>query len=182
MTPGEGIALFRVFLIFLEFPQPVSGQSQDGGHDSSQLGVVYSETLVVSLLKQVVVYLKMIFSKNHEQITRHLQFIFVTFPAESAETYDFQKRWMEIFSQKTNCLFVHIRWSIILEKISPQVFQHVCGRSFTKKTISDTPKMKNGFFIQRKKKLPSETLSVLPRCMLVWNMDPFKQTMPCIWP
>ena len=28
MTPGEGLALFRVFL---EFPEPVSGQSQDGG-------------------------------------------------------------------------------------------------------------------------------------------------------
>ena len=148
MTPGEGLALFRVFLNFLEFSQPVSGKSQDGGHDRSQLGVVYSETLGVSLLKQVVVYLKMIFPKNHEQITRHLQFKFVPFPAKSAETCDFLKRWMEIFSQKTNCLFVHIRWSRILKKISPQVFQHVCGRSFTKKTISDTPKMENAFFIQ----------------------------------
>ena len=33
MTLGEDLALFRVFLIFLEFPKPVSGQSQDGGHD-----------------------------------------------------------------------------------------------------------------------------------------------------
>ena len=148
MTPGEGLALFRVFLIFLEFPQPVSGQSQDGGHDRPQLGVVYSETLGVSLLKQVVVYLKMIFSKNHEQITRHLQFKFVPFPTESAETCDFQKRWMEIFSQITNCLFVHITWSSILKKLSTQVLQHICGRSFTKKTISDTRKMENGFFIQ----------------------------------
>ena len=89
MTPGEGLALRRVFQNFLEFFQPILGQSQDGGRDSSQLGVVYSEALGVSLLKKAVVYLKMIFPKNHEQIKRHLQFKFVPFPTESAETCDF---------------------------------------------------------------------------------------------
>ena len=35
MTAGEGLALLRVFLNFLEFFQPISGQSQDDRHDSS---------------------------------------------------------------------------------------------------------------------------------------------------
>ena len=89
MTPGEGLALLRVFLNFLEFFYLIFGQIQDDEHDSLQLVVVYSETLGVYMLKQAVVYLKMIFLKNHEQITRHLQFKFVPFPTESAETSDF---------------------------------------------------------------------------------------------
>ena len=148
MTPGEGLTLLRVFLNFLEFPQPVSGKSQDGGHDRSQLGVVYSETLAVSLLKQVVVYLKMIFAKNHQETTRHLQFKFDTFPTESTKTCVFQKRWMETFSQETIWLFVHITWSSVFKKCISQFLQHICGWCFAKKPIFHTRKMENGFFVQ----------------------------------
>ena len=52
-----------------------------------------------------------------------------------------------LFLEK-NWLFVHITCSSILKKWITQVLQHISGRSFTKKTISDTQIMENGFFIQ----------------------------------
>ena len=44
-----------------------------------------------------------------------------------------------------------------------------------KKNIFHTRKMENGFFVQWKVKLSSSTLSVLPRCMFVYNMGIFNK-------
>ena len=90
-------------------------------------------------------YLKMIFPKNHEQTTMHLQFKFYPFPAESAGICHFQKRCMETFSQPTLWLFVNLTWSSVLKKCMSQFLQHICGCCFTKKPIFRTQKMENGF-------------------------------------
>jgi hypothetical protein len=56
--------------------------------------------------------------------------------------------------------------------------QHMFGRRFTKKPIFCTKKMKNGFFMQRKLKLPKSTLFVIPICTHVHNIGSFEQTIP----
>jgi hypothetical protein len=42
--------------------------------------------------------------------------------------------------------------------------------------------MKNEFFMQRKLKLPKETLFAIPRCAHVHNMGSFEQNIPRLWP
>ena len=98
------------FLIFLEFFMPISKYGQNDGHDRSYLGVESCKNLCISLMKQVLFYLKMIFSKNHEQTTRHLQFKFDLLLIESAEICLFHETWMETFLHPTIWLFVHSMW------------------------------------------------------------------------
>ena len=63
---------FHIFLIFFEFLMLDSKHGQNGGRAGYYLEVEYSKTIIVSLIKSHVVYLKIIFVKNLEQITKHL--------------------------------------------------------------------------------------------------------------
>ena len=92
----------------------------------------------------------MIFAKNHEQITRHLQFKFDPFPAESAGICHFQKRCMETFSQPTIWWFVHLTCSSVFKKCISQFFQHICGWCFAKKSIFTLGKWKMVFLSNEK--------------------------------
>ena len=49
----------------------------------------------VSMIKQILMYLEMIFGKNKEQTTRQLQFKFDPLPIESADICLFHERWIK---------------------------------------------------------------------------------------
>ena len=57
---------------------------QNGGNDRSQLVVESWNFFGVSLIKQILMYVEMIFGKNKEQTMRQLQFKFDPLPDESA--------------------------------------------------------------------------------------------------
>ena len=78
MTQCEGFPNF--FIVFM----PVLKCGQNGGLDRSQLVVESWKTFDVSLIKQILVYLEMIFGKNKQQTMRQLQFKFDPLPTESA--------------------------------------------------------------------------------------------------
>ena len=80
MTQCEGFPIFYFFEVFM----PVSKCGQNGGVDQSQLVVESCKTFDVSLIKQILMYLEMIFGKNKEQTTRQLQFKFDPLPTELA--------------------------------------------------------------------------------------------------
>ena len=91
MTQCEGFTFF----IFFEFLMLDSKHGQNGGRARYQLEVESCKTIIVSLIKSHAVYLKMIFVKNLEQITKHLQFKFDRVPPKSAETCLFFESWLE---------------------------------------------------------------------------------------
>ena len=59
----------------------------------------------VSLIKQVLMYLQMIFGKNKQQTMRQLQFKFYQLPAESAGICLFHQRWIKLLTPNhfVNC-------------------------------------------------------------------------------
>ena len=77
MTQCEGFPIFD----FFEFFMPVSKCGQNGGLDRSQLVVESWKTFDVSMIKQILMYLEMIFGKNKEKTMRQLQFKFDPLPA-----------------------------------------------------------------------------------------------------
>ena len=88
---------FSNFLIFFEFFMPLSKCGQNGGNDRSQLVVESWNFFGVSMIKQILMYLEMIFGKNKEQTTRQLQFKFDPLLAESVEICLFHERWIKTF-------------------------------------------------------------------------------------
>ena len=94
MTQCEG---FLIFLFFFEFFMLVSKCGQNGGNDHSQLVVESCKTFDVSLIKQILMYLEMIFGKNKEQTMRQLQFKFDPFPTKSTAICLFHQRWIKTF-------------------------------------------------------------------------------------
>ena len=96
MTQCEGFPFFG----FFEFFMPVSKCGQNGGLDRSQLVVESWKFFDVSLIKQILMYLEMIYGEIKEQITRQLRFKFDTLPAESAGICPFHERWIKtIYTQ-----------------------------------------------------------------------------------
>ena len=91
---------FYIYLIFFEFLRPHSKCGQNGGDDRSLLWVESCKTLSGSLTKCHVLYVKMIFWKNHEKTMRHLQFKFHPDPTKSADTCHFVEKWMESFEMQ----------------------------------------------------------------------------------
>ena len=63
MTQCEGFPFF----LFFEFFMPVSKCGQNGGLDHLYLCVESCKTIGASLMKYILVYLKMIYVKNNEQ-------------------------------------------------------------------------------------------------------------------
>ena len=76
---------------------PVSKCAQNGELDRSQLVVESWKTINVYMIKQILMYLEMIFGKNKEQTMRQLQFKFDPLPTESAEICLFHQRWIKTF-------------------------------------------------------------------------------------
>ena len=76
---------------------PVSKCGQNSGNDRSQLVAESWKTFGVYLIKQILMYLAMIFLKNKQQTMRQLQFKFDPLPAESAEICLFHQRWIKTF-------------------------------------------------------------------------------------
>ena len=96
-TYNDTMRRFPNFLIFFEFFMPVSKCGQNGGLDRSQLVVESWNFFDVSLIKQILMYLKMIFRKNKQQTMRQPQFKFDPLPTESAEICLFHERWIKTF-------------------------------------------------------------------------------------
>ena len=82
---------------------PVSKCGQNGGLDRSQLVVESWNFFGVSMIKQILMYLEMIFGKNKEQTTRQLQFKFDPLSAESAGIYLFHQRWIKTSHTQPFC-------------------------------------------------------------------------------
>ena len=112
MTQCEGFPFFG----FFEFFMPVSKCGQNGGNDRSQLVVESWKTFDVSLIKQILIYLEMIFGKNKEQNMRQLQFKFDPLPIESAEICLFHKRWIKTVYTQPFCQLC-IKYVLVFYKI-----------------------------------------------------------------
>ena len=109
MTQCEGFPIFEFFM-------PVSKCGQNSGHDRSQLVVESQKTFGVSLIKQILLYLKRIFGKNKQQTIRQLQFKFYPFPVKSAEFCLFHERWIKTFETKPFGKLC-IKYGLIFQKI-----------------------------------------------------------------
>ena len=147
MTQCEG---FPFFLIFIEFFMPVSKCGQNGGNDRSQLVVESCNFFGVSLIKQILIYLEMIFGKNKEQTTRQLLFKFDPLPTELTGICLFHQRWIKTFDTQPFCQLC-IKYVLVFYKNNQVQFRnkYMVGPS-QKKLISGTRKMENEFSMQRK--------------------------------
>ena len=130
---------------------PVSKCGQNGGLDRSQLVVESWKTVDVSLIKQILMYLEMIFGKNKEQTMRQLQFKFDPLPTESAEICLFHERWIKTFDTQPFGQLC-IKYGLIFQKIDLVQFcnKYMVGPS-QKKLILGTQKMEM-IFCQKKMK------------------------------
>ena len=147
MTQCKG---FPFFLIFFEFFMPVSKCGQNGGLDRSQLVVESWNFFGVSLIKQILIYLEMIFGKNKEQTMRQLQFKFDPFPAESTIICLFHQRWIKTFFTQPFCQLCIIYGLVVYKIDSVQFCNNYLVVPSQKNLLSRTRKMENDFFVQRK--------------------------------
>ena len=92
----------------------------------------------VFLIKQILIYLEMIFGKNKEQTTRHLQFKFYPLPAELTGICLFHQRWIKNFDTQPffqlcikyvqyfirliRCIFATNIWQVLHKKTH---FEHL---------------------------------------------------------
>ena len=113
---------------------PVSECGQNGGLNHSQLVVESWKTFDVSLIKQILMYLEMIFGKNKKQTMRHVQFKFDPLLVESAEICLFHRGGSKLFTPNhlVNCAlnmaqyfrkmicshFARIIWQVLHKKPS----------------------------------------------------------------
>ena len=128
---------------------PISECSQNDGHDRSQLVVKSWNFFGVSLIKQVIMYLEMIFGKNKQQTMRQLQFKFDPLPTKSAAICLFHERWIKtVYTQPLGQLC--IKHGLAFQKIDLVQFcnKYMVGSS-QKNLIWGTREMENDFFVQR---------------------------------
>ena len=141
---------FSNFLIFFEFFMPVSKCGQNGGLDRSMLVVESWKTFDVSLIKQILMYLEMVFGKNKEQTMRQLQFKFDPFPTESTAICLFHQRQIKTFFTQPFCQLC-IKYGLVFQKIDLVQF---CNNYLVvpsqKTLLLGTRKMKIEFSVQRK--------------------------------
>ena len=76
---------------------PVSKCGQNGRLDRSQLVVGSWRPFDVSVIKQILMYIEMIFGKNKEQTMRQLQFKFDLFSTKSTAICLFHQWWIKTF-------------------------------------------------------------------------------------
>ena len=146
MTQCEGFQFFD----FFEFFMPVSKCGQNGGLDRSQLVFEPWNLFGVSMIKQILMYLEMIFGKNKQQTMRQLQFKFDPLPTESAEICLFHERWIKTFYTQPFCQLC-IEYVLVFQKNDlVQFCNNYLGGPSQKNLLLGTRKMENGFFVQRK--------------------------------
>ena len=135
---------------------PVSKCGQNGGLDRSQLVVESWRPFDVSLIKQILIYLEMIFGKNKEQTTRQLKFKFDPLPAGSARICPFHERWIKTFyTQPFGQLC--IKYVLVFQKIDLVQFcnKYIIGPSqknsfrALKKWKMDFPSKENENFLRK---------------------------------
>ena len=138
MTQCEDFPIFR---FFFEFFMPVSKCGQNGGLDRSSLVVESWRPFDVSPIKQILMYLEMIFGKNKQQTMRQLQFKFDPLPTELAEICLFHERWIKTFYTQPFC-HLCIKYVLVFQKIDLVQFcnKYMVGPS-QKNLISGTRKM-----------------------------------------
>ena len=89
--------------------------------------------------------------------------------------------WKDFYMQPFDYLYIKCGQIILKNGLVPFRNKYLVGSS-QKIPIFGTWKMKNGFSVQRKGKLPSATLFAIPIYTLVQNMGSFEQTMPRMYP
>ena len=131
---------------------PVSKCGQNGGNDRSQLVVESWNFFGVSLIKQVLMYLEMIFGKNKQQTMRHLQFKFDPLPTESTTICLFHQRWIKTFDTQPFCKLCII-YVLVFYKIDLVHFcNNYCGGPSQKKPPFGHTKNGKWFFSPKKMK------------------------------
>ena len=122
---------------------PVSKCGKNGGNERSQLVVESWKNFDVSLIKQILMYLEMIFGKNKEQTMRQLQFKFDPLPTESTVICLFHQRWIKTFDTQPFCQFCII-YGLVFDKIDQVQF---CNKYMV------GPSQKNSFHALEKRKV-----------------------------
>ena len=147
MTRCEGFPIFRFFLNFLcPFQNAVKTAGLTVPSQWLNLGIFFC----VSMIKQILMYLEMIFGKNKEQTMRQLQFKFDPFPPEPTTICLFHQRWIKTFFTQP---FYQLRiiYGLVFYKID---LVHFCNNYLVvpsqKNLLLGTRKMKNKFSVQRK--------------------------------
>ena len=147
MTQCEGFPIFDFFLNFLcPFQNAVKTAGMTVPSQWLNLGIFFG----VSLIKQMLMYLEMIFEKNKEQTMRQLQFKFDPLPTESAGICLFHQRWIKTFDTQPFCQLC-IKYGLVFYKIDQVQFcnKYMVGPS-QKNLFLGTRKMENEFSVQRK--------------------------------
>ena len=128
---------------------PVSKCCQNDGNDRSQLVVESWNCFGVSLIKQILMYLEMIFGKNKEQTMRQLQLKFDLLLTELAEICLFHQRWSKTsHTQKFGKLW--FKYVLVFQKNDlVQFCNNYLGGPSQKTLLSGTRKMENEFSVQR---------------------------------
>ena len=112
MTQCKGFPIFDFFLNFLcPFQNAVKTAGMTVPSQWLNLGF-----FGVSLIKQILMYLEMIFGKNKEQTTRQLQFKFDPLPVESAGICLFHERWIKTCYTQPFCPLC-IKYGLVFYKI-----------------------------------------------------------------
>ena len=129
---------------------PVSKCGQNGGLDCSQLVVESWKTFDVSMIKEILMYLEMIFGKNKKQTMRQLQFKFDPLPTKSVKIGLFNQRWLKTFDTQPFDQLC-IKYGLVYQKNDLVQFcnNYLVGHS-QKTLILGTRKMENEFSVQRK--------------------------------
>ena len=141
---------FLISDFFLNFLCPFQNAAKTAGMTvSSQwlnLGIFFG----VSLIKQILMYLEMIFVKNEEQTMRQLQFKFDPLPTVSTGICLFHQRWIKAFDTQPFGQ-LSIKYGLVFQKNDlVQLCNNYLGGPSQKTLLSGTWKMENVFSVQRK--------------------------------
>jgi hypothetical protein len=90
---------------------------RNNGHEPSEVGVEFCRTIYGSLIKHLLVNLKMIFGKNHGQSMLQVQFKFTPLPAELARVCFVCGRLMQSFTHKQTIGDIYKKCVLLLLKI-----------------------------------------------------------------
>ena len=148
---------------------PVSKCCQNGGHDRSQLVVESWKNFGVSIIKQILMYLEIIFGKSKQQTIRQLQFKFDPLPTESTKICLFHERWMKTFdTQPFGQLY--IKYGLVFQKIDLVQFYNkdIIGPSQKKTHFGHS---KNGKWLFCAMKVKTPQINIVCHS----NMHPFAQ-------
>ena len=146
MTQCEGFPIFIYFYFLCPFQNAVKTAGMTVPSQWLNLGIFFG----VSLIKQILLYLKMMFGKNKQQTMKQLQFKIDPLPTESTEICLFRERRIKTFYTQPFCQLC-IMYGLVFYKIDQVQFcnKYMVGPS-QKNSFWALGKMENEFFVQRK--------------------------------